>query len=445
MSKKNKKLLPKIGVAALSSPLEIGAGRAPGVAAEFTDKLAAAGCTVINLGALQNIRDSRRAGMKLYDERAAALLAVPVSWYEDYLIIDLLEEWPGPLLLWPLPGLETGALCGAQQNMSFLKRLHHPAEYVFGEPNNRQCLEQAMKFFRAAALAKIMRRAKIGLAGHRVNGMTHTSPNEFMLKRDLGVRVIPLDLPEILAGAESQSEPTAAEKWHELCSAAGSCNVSEPEGIYSVKMYFALKKAVEEKELDALAVGCYPQLMGKVCLAASLLADDGVPLACEGDVNGAAAMLMLNRLSGEAVHNCDWLEPIGRDTVLFTHCGSGSFSLAQKREDINLASVRLMGQGVCAQFPSKPGPVTLLNLTPGENGYLSAVLEGKAVETEMLFPGNPLKVRFKTPLSEINDWIFSNGLGHHWMAAYGNYFPEIKYWSQISGKNLNRKNILALN
>ena len=51
-------------------------------------------------------------------------------------------------------------------------------------------------------------------------------------------------------------------------------------------------------------------------------------------------------------------------TVVFTHCGSGSHSLAEKPSDITLAHVRLMSQGVCSLFPARPGPVTLVNLLP---------------------------------------------------------------------------------
>jgi L-fucose isomerase-like protein len=435
MKGKNR-LIPKIGIAAFSSPLEVGANKAAAAATAFADKFTSCDCEVINLGVVQSMEDSRKAGMRLYDERVDVLLAVPVCWYEDYLIIDLLEEWHGPLFLWPLPGIETGALCGAQQNMSFLKKLEHPTEHAFGEVDNKKCFEKAMKFFRAAALNRIMRRSKIGLAGHRIPGMTHTFPDEFTLKKSIGARVVHLDLPEILAGIGKEAEEKAGKKWNELVLRAGCCNVSEADGIYSMQMYSILKKTIDEKELNALAVGCYPQLMGKVCLAASLLADEGTPMACEGDVNGAVAMLIMSLLSNGAVHNCDWLEPVEEDTVLFTHCGSGSFSLAEKKEDIKLESVRLMGQGVCAQFPSKPGPVTLLNLTPGENSYLCAVLEGEAVKTEMLFPGNPLQVRFTTSPTEINDWIFNNGLGHHWMAAYGHYSQEIIQWNRICGKTL---------
>ena len=148
-----------------------------------------------------------------------------------------------------------------------------------------------------------------------------------------------------------------------------------------MKMLAAVRQLVERHGLDALAIGCYPHLMGRVCLAASMLADEGVPLACEGDVNGAVGQLMLTLLTGQPTHNTDWLDPFDEDTVVFTHCGSGSFSLAEKPSDVQLASVRLMGQGVCALFPARPGPVTLVSIIPRDSGYQVALLEGEAVST----------------------------------------------------------------
>jgi hypothetical protein len=39
--------------------------------------------------------------------------------------------------------------------------------------------------------------------------MTHPAPNEFMLKKTLGSRVIPLDLPQILNNVKNISEKKA--------------------------------------------------------------------------------------------------------------------------------------------------------------------------------------------------------------------------------------------
>jgi L-fucose isomerase-like protein len=203
-----------------------------------------------------------------------------------------------------------------------------------------------------------------------------------------------------------------------------------------MKIFAAARELVDLHRLDALTIGCYPHLMGRVCLAASLLAEQGIPLGCEGDVNGAVGQQILTLLTGRPTHNTDWLEPLEDGTVIFTHCGSGAWSLAERAEDVQLASVRLMGQGVCALFPARPGPVTLVSLIPRSTGYQAALLEGEALSTAMVFPGNPLRVRFATPTPRLIDWIHEEGIGHHWMAGYGHVGEEIRSWAGIAGPEL---------
>jgi len=160
--------------------------------------------------------------------------------------------------------------------------------------------------------------------------------------------------------------------------------------------------------------------MGKVCLGASLLAEEGIPIGCEGDINGTLGMLILTRLTGQPVHNTDLLDPIpAHNSIVLSHCGSGGFSLAGDPSQITLGPVRLMNQGLCCLFTARPGPCTLINLVPTLDGYRMGVLYGEAVETTMVFPGNPLEVRFKSDYRDVLAWIVDQGLGHHWMAVYG--------------------------
>jgi L-fucose isomerase-like protein len=263
--------------------------------------------------------------------------------------------------------------------------------------------------------------------------MTHISPDEFALKRAIGPRVVPLDVPRLLWRAGEFPEAETGPLWRRFTDHAGACKVADAEGLGSMGVCLALREVVRQEGLDALTVGCYPDLMGRVCLAASLLADEGVPLACEGDVNGAVGQLMLHLLTGEPAHNTDWLNPLDDGTVILTHCGSGSLSLAERREDITLADVRLMGQGVCALFPAKPGPVTLLSLIAIPGGYQVALLGGEAVSTEMVFPGNPVRVRFPQPTADLIDWVHAEGIGHHWMIGYGHVAQEIRAWAGLAG------------
>jgi L-fucose isomerase-like protein len=429
-------LIPRVGVVSLCSPLEVGADRAPQASRDLAAILQAAGCEVIELGPADRPEKAVAAGRRLAEEHVHAVAMVATSWFEDYLALDLWEECRAPLLLWSLPGMETGALCGIQQLTAYLKQLGAPYRAVYGPLSSSEYQTRARAFLRAAALAYRLRRAKIGLAGHRVAGMTEVAVDEFALKKTIGPRVAPLDLPQLLAAAGEMPQTEAAKLWQEVVGRAAVCNVSEADGVDSMKTLAAVRQAIERHGLDALAIGCYPHLMGRVCLAASLLADEGVPLACEGDVNGALGQLMLTLLTAQPTHNTDWLDPLDEDTVVLTHCGSGSFSLAEKPGDIQLASVRLMGQGVCALFPARPGSVTMVNIIPRDGGYQMALLEGEAVSTPMVFPGNPLRVGFGRPICEQLDWVHDEGIGHHWMAGYGHVGEELREWAKIIGPGL---------
>ena len=427
-------IVPRVGVAAFSSPLEVGAERAFGAAADLCRLLAQNGCEAVDLGAVATPGAASAAGRRMAEEHLDALAAAPVTWFEDYLVMDLLEECGLPVLFWPLPGMETGALCGAQQATCFLKQLEKPCMTVFGAIEAGPNLERGISFLRAAALHRRMRRARIGQAGRRVNGMTETAPSEFALKKAVGPRVAPVDIAALVAAA--WEAPGRKEYWTMLKSAAGTVKVPDESGHFAAGMTLAIRELVRREGLSGLAFGCYPDFMGCACLAASVLADEGVPVGCEGDVNGVAGMLMLTLLTGRPTHNTDWLDPLPDESIVFSHCGSGSHALAERRQDIVLAPVRLANRGVCSLFPAKPGAVTMVNLVPLGAGYQVAVMEGEALQTGMAFPGNPLRVKFPLPAREIIDWIHREGIGHHWMAGYGRVAAELGHWAAIAGSGL---------
>ncbi len=430
----------RLGLVAVASPLEVGAGEA----LALQERLCAAleDCPLVTAGmrpaghdaggpslpgqvipAPRPVTDSRSAvaaGRYFYEQRVDALCAIAASWYEDYLLLDLLEECDVPLIGWARPGMETGSLCGMQQLGFVLQALGRRYALLFDEPDSAQALARAWTYALASSVHRQLRRGRLGFMGHRVEGMTETTGHELAMKKILGPRVVGLDTPTFLERASRVPLAVAEEHWASLQHEVGRVTASHEAGIESLQVYLALKELITECGLDGLAIGCYPHLMGKVCLAASLLAEEGIPLSCEGDINGALGMLVLTRLTGTPVHNTDLLDPIpAHNSIVYSHCGSGGFSLAQSAEAITLGPVRLMNRGLCCLFTARPGPCTLVNLVPTVAGYKLAALYGRALETTMVFPGNPLEVQFASDYRHILEWMAANGLGHHWMAAYG--------------------------
>lgn len=434
------RLIPHVGAAALASPLEVGADRAEQTAADLGRLLESAGCSVVNGGSIKNAEQARLAGMQFAENHVSSVALAATSWFEDYLVLDLLEECNVPVLFWALPGMETGALCGTQQVGCYLRQLEKPFQAVFGEIRAGTQLDRCMSFLRVSALNHILRRARIGMAGQHVRGMTHVGVNEMALKKTFGCRVVPVDTVGLLKNSRAVDTNRKKAIWENVRKNAARSSVSDEAGWDSAGVYLAIKQTVAEENLSAMAFGCYPDFMGCACLAASLLADEGVPIACEGDVNGALGMLILQHLTGQPTLNTDWLDPLPDGSVVFSHCGSSSYSLAADKENITFAKVRLANQGVCSLFPAKTGPVTLVSILPKGNGYQMAVLEGEALPTDMVFPGNPLRVKFNASVGDVIDWIFSEGIGHHWMAGYGHLGGEVMNLAEIIGPAKNPQN-----
>jgi L-arabinose isomerase len=92
--------------------------------------------------------------------------------------------------------------------------------------------------------------------------------------------------------------------------------------------------------------------------------------------------------------------------------------------------------GVCALFPARPGAVTLLDIVPTLDSYRMATTFGEAIPTDMVFPGNPLRVKFRSDYRRILSLIAEEGLGHHWMGGYGDIRRPLADLAKMIGVEL---------
>jgi len=425
-------LKPKVGLAVIYHPYEEGAEDAPNLFSKTLSTLKNLGLDVIPAESL--VHDGKtaiEAGKKFRKEQVDLLCLPLATWSSDCTVLEMLEQIDVPVITWAFPGVNTGSLCGVQQFDCVLKELGKEYKFVYGD--NEDAYREILAYSRAAALRKKLRNTRIGLIGYRIPGMTEVVFDEYSLKSIFGPRIIHMGINDLEEQTEKISFKDVKALWEEVKKIVGKVTADENECVYSIKVYLALKKFIEENNLSGIATECYPKLMGQVCLAHSLLSEDGIVAACEGDVNSALAMLMLYELTGSPVHNTDLLAVYKEDnSILFSHCGSGGFSLAERMEDIELGPVRLAHKGVCVLFTAKPGKVTLVNLVGRENTYRMCVVEGEAVHTEMVFPGNPIRVKIPIDVNAFLKVIAREGFGHHWMIGYGNVGTELKHLASLT-------------
>jgi len=428
-------LKPRLGYGITFHPNEEGTENAPYLFEKGSAALKHLGCELICATEfIQDAKTAFAAAKKFKESDVDVLCLLQCSWTSDDIIVDMLDEVDAPIITWAVPGINTGSLCSCQQLNSVLKDLNKKYKFVYGNVEDTTTHRKIRKYALAAALKKRLRRVRLGLVGYRIAGMTEVTFDEHELKSLFGPRVVHLGIDELKTSANQTSDEQAQKIWDSVKKSVGAVKSKEQEGILSTKIYLALKDFVKVNNLAGFTVECYPNLMGQVCLAHSLLSEEGIVTACEGDVNSALAMLMLYWLTGEPVHNTDLLAVYKEDnSAVLSHCGSGGFSLAQNVADITLASVRLAGEGVCVLFPAKPGPITMVNIVGRKGTYRLSVIEGEAVETEMVFPGNPIRVRFPLPIADVLERIAEEGIGHHWMVGYGHVREELVEFCKLVG------------
>ncbi len=426
---------PRTGLCGLRHPLEDGCEQAPGILADAARVLRAAGVDVVEAPVLiEDAAGAVAAGRFFQDQRVPSVVMAVATWSVDSNVLDLLEECPVPIVTWAFPGMSSGSMCGCQQFGYVLTELGRPHRFVFGTPEEAGAVAEIRDYVAAAGLAAALRKDRVGLVGYRIVGMTEVAFDEIELKAVLGPRIVHYGLDEVEKRMGQIPAADALAVWKERMGQVRKVSVAEDDIVDSMRGYLALREYVRRDGLAGLAVECYPRHMGRLCLAGSLLADEGVVVGCEADMNSTVAMLILSRLTGGPVHNTD---PLGVDmresTIVYSHCGNGSMALAASPEQIEVGHVRLMHSGACVLFPGRPGPVTLVNLVGRRGTYRMGVACGEAVPTGMVFPGNPTKVVLGSGVRSHLDVVAREGLGHHWMIGYGDVRRPLEELCRLTG------------
>lgn len=423
----------KIAAVGLAHPFEVGYDNAENLLNTTVRTLEKINVDCFNSGVIMHdLKTVEKAAEKLRKEEFDALLICIATWSEDHHLLDLLSYIDKPVILRAYPAFDTGSLCCAHQIGAVFTDIGKKYEFVYGDADDKLMAEKTKNIAAPYALERIMATARVGAIGGRVKGMTEIAYDEFSIKEKLGARVINIDEKEMTERVKAISDEKAQAVLSEKRPLFKNCKItSTKDGMTeSIKYYIALKELCEEYALSAISVKCYTTYMGKVCLAYSLLAEEGVVASCEGDVTNALTMQMVYELSSRPVNNTDLLYlDEKKNTILFAHCGSSGFSIAGG--EIELAPVRLAETGVCCKFVMAAGKVTAVNICGHGDTFRLSYMVGDAIPCGMEFPGNPVVIRYEKPVEQINEEIMANGIGHHWMVAYGDLSDALDRFCKI--------------
>ena len=177
---------------------------------------------------------------------------------------------------------------------------------------------------------KKLKQSRIGLVGGISPGFDNMLVDNEIIRQNIGTSIDEATILELVDKAKNFKQSLIDEEIKKIKNAASSITVSNDDSFDKVtRVYFALKQMREENNWDSLAVQCWSQfqeLYGIApCMAYGWMgSEDGIAVSCEGDVQGAISMLLLNYISNtEKSSTLLDLATFDKqaDAVLMWHCG----------------------------------------------------------------------------------------------------------------------------
>jgi len=228
-----------------------------------------------------------------------------------------------------------------------------------------------------------------------------------------------------------------------LVESAKKINVPKETLYKSFKLALALQKLIKKYELTFVSIKCHPELSqfygSSACVANSLAIDLGFPVSCEGDVNNAVSMFILQRLTGNPAFFHEYTTFDEKENIaLVNHCGAGATQLAQSLSDIALVTfpegvaIEEGGNvtGTILDFWVKPGKATIARLAGRNMTYRMHIAPAEFVKPtpkqikDIIPLGYEGLARGIIKVSDVEQFI-QDSVAHHCAMAHGDVREEL--------------------
>jgi L-fucose isomerase-like protein len=456
-----------LGVLALARPT-FDVPYAEAMAAAAFAALDAAGLSTVGPRTL--LFDAAAATAALADLTAAGvdrLLLLQVTFTDASMTVDLARAVAPPLAIWAFPEPRAGgrlrlnAFCGLNLALHALGRAGHAATYLYAAPDApglaaglsellhtapRQPTPAALSMpapspddrARAAAAVGALRGSRIGLVGAHPAGFDTCRFDDAAIDALAGVAVARIPLADVFARARAAEASAVAADRERIASLEGLDTVDPVQLDHSLRVHQALGGLAHEHRCSALAVRCWPEMFTDYGCAAcgpmGLLNGAKLPAACEADVYGALTQRLLQDLAGEPAWLADIVDmDVADDTTVVWHCGSAPWSMSDPEvaRQAQIHSNRRMP--LLAQFPLKPGRVTLARLTQARNHTRLVVAGGEIMRAPISFTGTSGVLRFDGGTARAMSGLLDQALEHHLALVYGDHSRALVAAGELMG------------
>lgn len=335
-----------------------------------------------------------------------------------------------PLILWAPyeppyhreERLWANALCSMTMNAAALARLGYHCHTVYGGKEDPRAERKVINLLRAYQVRKAMSGMTMGLFGYRPTNYYVSTFDEAVIRRTFGIAINETDLKVVFDDMAAMDEDAVRA---DMAAVESRWDTLLPEGHLEnhSRLYLAIKHQMQVQGYDFGIIKCWPEmgaLHTQPCAVLGRLADDGINIGCEGDVDAGITQVMESLLlGGESTFITDMIDmDETENTVTFWHCGNAAPSLHAEKYHPELRNHPLVGQGTAFWTALKPGEVTIARLHNFHGEYRLALMHGQALDRDRNTRGCMTVVKMDNPVRELAEKIIENEFPHHFCIAW---------------------------
>lgn len=280
----------------------------------------------------------RRVMAACQTESVEAIVLLQTTMGDGRLCPTMAQLWPDPVVLWATPEKPDGdmisscSLVGAHCWASVFRQLGHGFDLVYGDPEASQTRQRFGEAVRLAATLRRLRSVRLGAIGGHAPGYFAMGADPFSVQRGLGAQVQSFSLIEFSNVLNDLPGPSVDEDVAKV-KALGlpHKDTTDDDLPMASRMYLTLRSFMDNENLDALTIRCWPELPNTFgqwpYLGVSRLADEGRAVAMEGDADGALTAWIGHSLGLGRCYLSDWLEH-DEKTITTWHVGAAPISMS---------------------------------------------------------------------------------------------------------------------
>lgn len=346
------------------------------------------------------------------------------------------------------------AACCVPEIAGAFTRARIPYDTVTGTiEGDERAWERIAGWLRAAAVARDLRRSRIGFLGHTYPGMLDLYSDFTAVHAQLGAHVEVLEIDDLGARVAQATDAEVAAKQEEIRAAFDFADPSddpiagpiEPEQLdWSARVAVGLDRLAADFGLDALTYyyrgvdGNDAERLGAgVIVGNSLLTARGVLTAGEGDLKTNLAQLILDRLGAGGSYTEFYALDFDEGFVLMGHDGPAHVAIAEGRPTLRSLKVfhGKRGGGLSVETKVRYGPVTIVGCTQTAEGALKLIVaEGESIPGDVLRIGNTnSRLRFSLPPGELLERWCAEGPTHHVALGVGRRAADVAKVASLLG------------